>query len=139
MTDTTAGVLIALVALTALLALVLAGVALRTQRSPRDPGKPLPTDVEGLRGVVASLRDDVSGVLRRPGLVRYDAFGDMGGRLSWSLALLDGRGDGVVLTSIHGRSDARSYAKTVKGWVGEQQLSDEEAEAVKQARSAVSD
>lgn len=137
MTDTTVGVLIALVALIAVLALLLAGVAVRAQRAHHRSDAPLPTDVAGLRDVVDGLRTDMAGVLRRPGLVRYDAFGDMGGRLSWSLALLDSRGDGVVLTSIHGRSDARSYAKTVKGWVGEQQLSDEEDEAVKQARSAV--
>ena len=139
MTDTTVGVLLALVALVALLALVLAGAAYRASRSRRDPGTPLPDDVVGLREVVEGLRGDVSAVLRRPGLVRYDAFGDMGGRLSWSLALLDRRGDGVMITSIHGRSDARSYAKTVKGWVGEQQLSDEEVEAVKQSRSSVTD
>ena len=58
----------------------------------------------------------------------------MGGRLSWSLALLDAGGDGIVLTSIHGRSDARTYAKTVTGWLADQPLSPEEAEALEQAR-----
>lgn len=139
MTDTALSILLVLVALVALLALVLAGLALRAQRPRGGADAPLPTDVAGLREVVERLRDDVGGALRRPALVRYDAFGDMGGRLSWSLALLDARGDGVVLTSIHGRSDARGYAKSVKGWVGEQQLSDEEVETVKQARAAVVD
>ena len=76
------------------------------------------------------------GSLRHLALVRYDAFGDMGGRLSWSLALADDRGDGVVLTSIAGRSDARSYAKSIAGWAVDQQLSPEEQEAVAEAKAA---
>ena len=58
----------------------------------------------------------------------------MGGHLSWSLALADDGGDGVVLTSIHGRSDARTYAKTISGWSSDQQLSPEEEEALTHAR-----
>ena len=68
--------------------------------------------------------------------MRYDAFGDMGGRLSWSLALLDAGGDGIVLTSIHGRSDSRTYAKNVTAWSASQQLSPEEQEAIGFARAA---
>jgi hypothetical protein len=60
----------------------------------------------------------------------------MGGRLSWSMALLDPAGDGTVITSIHGRSDARTYAKRVSGWQADQQLSPEEEEAVQQAKKA---
>ena len=96
----------------------------------------LPTDVEGLRAEVQALRLEASQALRHLAVVRYDAFGDMGGHLSWSLALLDDGGDGVVLTSIHGRSDARTYAKNIAGWTCEQPLSPEEEEAVKFARSA---
>ena len=66
--------------------------------------------------------------------MRYDAFGDVGGHLSWSLALLDDAGHGVVLTSIHGRSEARTYAKSVASWSCEQQLSPEEEEAIEHAR-----
>jgi hypothetical protein len=96
---------------------------------------PLPTDLAGLRAEVERLREEATGAVRHLAVVRYDAFGDMGGRLSWSLALVDERGDGVVLTSIHGRSDARSYAKNVTGWAGEQPLSPEEESAVTQAKS----
>jgi len=67
-------------------------------------------------------------------VVRYDAFGDVGGHLSWSLALLDDAGHGTVLTSIHGRSEARTYAKSVANWTCEQQLSPEELEAIEHAR-----
>jgi len=71
-------------------------------------------------------------------VVRYDAFGDMGGQLSWSVALLDDAGNGMVLTSIHGRSDSRTYAKNIRAWVCEQQLSPEEQEAIDFARAAPS-
>ena len=49
-------------------------------------------------------------------------------------SVVDDGGNGVVLTSIHGRNDARSYAKSVVGWTCEQQLSPEEAEAIAAAR-----
>ncbi len=95
----------------------------------------LPEDVVGLRQEVAALRAEAAGALRHLAVVRYDAFGDMGGHLSWSLALLDDGGDGVVVTSIHGRSEARTYAKNVAGWTSQQQLSPEEEDAVGHARS----
>ena len=94
----------------------------------------LPEDVHGLRQEVAALRAEAKDALRHLAVVRYDAFGDMGGHLSWSLALLDDGGHGVVLTSIHGRSEARTYAKNVSGWTSEQQLSPEEEEAIASAR-----
>jgi hypothetical protein len=94
----------------------------------------LPADVVGLRQEVAALRAETKGALRHLGLVRYDAFADVGGRLSWSLALLDDGGDGVVLTAIHGRSEARSYAKSIAGWSCEQPMSPEEQDAVASAR-----
>ena len=58
----------------------------------------------------------------------------MGGHLSWSLALLDEAGHGVVLTSIPGRNDSRTYAKIVSAWTSDQQLSPEEEEAIANAR-----
>ena len=94
----------------------------------------LPEDVMGLRQEVAALRAEAAGALRHLAVVRYDAFNDMGGHLSWSLALLDDSGDGVVLTSIHGRSDARTYAKNLSAWTSQQQLSPEEEEAVTHAK-----
>lgn len=80
-----------------------------------------------------SLRTDVAASLRRVALVRYDAFGDHGGRLSFSLALLDDAGDGVALTSIAGRSETRLYAKGVTAGEGERELSPEELQAVRAA------
>ena len=114
-------------------ALVLAALAFRrTQR--RSDGSDLPSDLLGLRREVAALRTEAGSGMRHLAVVRYDAFGDMGGHLSWSVALLDTSGDGVVLTSIHGRSDSRTYAKSITGWTCEQQLSPEELEALEHAR-----
>ena len=80
------------------------------------------------------LRADAATALRHVAVVRYDAFGDMGGHLSWSMALLDDEGNGVVLTAIHGRTDARTYAKNIAGWSCDQPLSPEETDAVATAR-----
>jgi hypothetical protein len=121
----------------ALAAAGLAVVALRRQAGPRHTtgADALPEDVLGLRQEVAALRAEAGDSLRHLAVVRYDAFGDMGGHLSWSLALLDDGGNGVVLTSIHGRSEARTYAKNISSWSCDQAMSPEEEEAVKFAKS----
>lgn len=73
--------------------------------------------------------------LQKVGLVRYDAFDDMGGRLSFSAALLDDHGDGIVITTINGRTEARTYAKPILKLASEHNLSDEEREAITRAVS----
>ena len=72
--------------------------------------------------------------LRDLAMVRYDALNEMTGQLSFSLALLNAAGDGVVLSSINGRSETRTYAKVVLGGAGTQPLSPEEEQAVRSAR-----
>jgi hypothetical protein len=131
-------ILASLALLVALVGLLFSVVALRRLSAARrgSSGDALPEDVHGLRQEVAALRSETRDALRHLAVVRYDAFGDMGGHLSWSLALLDDGGHGVVLTSIHGRSEARTYAKNVSGWSCEQQLSPEEEEAIDHARPA---
>ena len=129
-------IVVAVLALvTALAALVLAVIGLRRTASTKRPtADALPEDVHGLRQEVAALKAEAVDSLRHLSVVRYDAFGDVGGHLSWSIALLDDAGHGVVLTSIHGRSEARTYAKSITGWTCEQQLSPEEDEAIAHAR-----
>jgi hypothetical protein len=97
--------------------------------------------VEELRAEVASLRaeaeanrTDMHDAIRHVAVVRYDAFGDMGGRLSFSAALLDDSGDGLVITSINGRSETRSYAKGISAGTSEQPLSPEEKQVIAFAR-----
>jgi Protein of unknown function (DUF4446) len=72
--------------------------------------------------------------LRDVGIVRYDALNEMSGQLSFSLALLNTLGDGVVISSINGRAETRTYAKPVVAGKGAQELSPEEAQAVHSAR-----
>jgi hypothetical protein len=121
-------------AVVALAALVAAVAALRRTARRGGDVDALPEDVVGLRQEVAALRAEARGALRHVGLVRYDAFADAGGRLSWSIALLDDGGNGVVLTAIHGRSEARSYAKSIAAWRCEQPMSPEEEDAVASAK-----
>ncbi len=64
-------------------------------------------------------------------LVRYDAYNELSGRQSTSIALLDDERSGIVLSCIHHRDQARVYAKQVRGGQGELELSPEEAEAVR--------
>jgi hypothetical protein len=128
-------VVLALVVILVVAAAVAVAVLLvRRTSAPRGDVDAVPADVVGLRQEVAALRAEAQGALRHLGLVRYDAFGDVGGRQSWSLALLDDEGNGVVLTAIHGRSEARSYAKSVFEWRSEQPMSPEEQDAVASAR-----
>ena len=72
--------------------------------------------------------------LRHVSVVRYDAFGDLGGRFSFSAALLDDAGDGLVLTSIHGRTETRTYLKGISAGVADIELSPEETQAVTLAK-----
>jgi Protein of unknown function (DUF4446) len=83
-------------------------------------------------------RRELRETLQHLAVVRYDAYGEMSGRLSWSMALLDDNGDGVVLTSINSRNDARSYAKEVKAFESDAKLSPEEEEAIDTLRKEAS-
>ncbi len=86
-----------------------------------------------MSSAVRARQAEAARSLRNVALVRYDAFDDISGRMSFSLALLDDEGDGVAMTAITGRSDTRVYAKGVRGGTGEQELSPEEQQAVKAA------
>jgi hypothetical protein len=68
--------------------------------------------------------------LRFQGLVRYDAYRDMGGSQSWSIALIDGNGTGAVVTCLHARDHARMYMKELEEGTPSQRLSPEEEKAV---------
>jgi hypothetical protein len=74
----------------------------------------------------ASLRT----ALRFQGMVRYDAYRDMGGQQSWSIALLDADQSGAVVTSLHARDHARVYLKEMAEGTPSQRLSPEEERAV---------
>jgi uncharacterized protein YlxW (UPF0749 family) len=89
--------------------------------------------VRQLAGEQRRQAETMLSAVQRIGLVRYDAFEDMGGHLSFSAALLDAEGDGIVITSINGRQDTRCYAKPVEAWTSRHNLSEEEEAAIQQA------
>ncbi|WP_052665325.1 DUF4446 family protein [Nitriliruptor alkaliphilus] len=90
-------------------------------------------DVRALDARSGELREVLRGTVSQVGMVRYDAFEDMGGALSFSAALLDERGDGIVLSAINGRTETRCYAKAVTGGTSEHNLSVEEDAAIRTA------
>lgn len=73
---------------------------------------------------------------RNLGVVRYDAFDDMGGRMSFSAAFLDDHGNGLVITSINARAESRAYAKAIRGGTSDHNLSTEEQAAIAEALGA---
>ncbi|WP_406832927.1 DUF4446 family protein [Pedococcus sp. KACC 23699] len=95
--------------------------------------------IEGQRpvgtGDLAALRADIAQTLRHVAVVRYDAFGDMGGRLSFSAAVVDDRGDGLVFSAIHARGESRTYAKGIVGGGSDATLTPEEQQALAAART----
>jgi hypothetical protein len=96
----------------------------------------LESAVRALAGTDRRQQGEIEGAVRNVGLVRYDAFEDVGGRLSFSCALLDDLGTGVVMTSINGRHDTRVYAKPVSEGQSAYSLSIEEEEAIRKAMEA---
>ncbi|MDH7570701.1 MAG: DUF4446 family protein [Armatimonadota bacterium] len=88
---------------------------------------------ERLEAVCKDLRDRLQGCIQRVGIVRFDAFEDVGGQFSFALALLDEQANGVVITALHGRRDTRVYVKALRAGRSEVTLSTEEVEAVRQA------
>ena len=90
--------------------------------------------IDDLRGEIARLMDHTNaglhGALRFQGIVRYDAYQDIGGEQSWSMAILNADRTGAVITSLHARDHARVYLKQLTAGVPEQRLSPEEERAV---------
>ena len=71
--------------------------------------------------------------IQRVGLVRFNPFEDTGGNQSFAIALLDGVGSGVVVSSLHSRTGTRVYAKAVNDGRAEGALSEEETDALRRA------
>lgn len=127
------------------------------KRRASEPGDPIRLD-DPLRGVLQGQANQIKrleeavrtlnrtdkkqdvqirGSVRKVALLRYDAFEDVGGRLSFSCAMLDDQGTGVVLTSINGRQETRVYAKPISEGRSSHNLSAEEEEAIRQAIAPV--
>jgi hypothetical protein len=133
----------------AVLALVVAAVAVRRLRvvdrqltrlvEAGAPSEPPLERIAALETELAQVRGDLTQALRHVAVVRYDAFGDMGGRMSFSAAVVDDDGDGFVISSIHARGESRTYAKGIVGGDSEVVLSPEERQALDAARTGSAD
>jgi Protein of unknown function (DUF4446) len=86
-----------------------------------------------LDGRLSGAESALRGTIAHRGLVRYDAYNELSGRQSVSIALLDDEQSGIVLSCIHHRDQARVYLKQMLGGQPELELSPEEAEAVRLA------
>ena len=89
-------------------------------------------DLQKLEQHQQAMREQMKGCVQKVKLMRYNAFTDTGSNLSYSLAVLDENNNGVVLSSLYGREDNRSYAKPVENGKSTYQLSDEEKEVLEQ-------
>jgi hypothetical protein len=90
-------------------------------------------DVDVVAARAAVIERDLLSAFSRIGLVRFNPFEDTGGNQSFALALLDGRGDGFVVSSLHARAGTRVYAKAIGNGSSEAALSDEESAALRLA------
>lgn len=92
-------------------------------------------ELDALAGRVGVCESKLKSAKRYVGLVRYNAFDDVGGQQSFALAFYDEEGNGAVVTSQVGRSDARVFGKSLSGGRSEVSLTVEEEQAIEAAVS----
>lgn len=95
--------------------------------------KNITNTLEELKKEVLFSKTKIGTSIQKVGFVKYDAFFDLKNKLSYSLVLLDGFGNGILFTSIYGRESCISYAKEIKNNKALSELSDKEMEALKKA------
>jgi hypothetical protein len=93
--------------------------------------------METLAGSLGKVNAVLPHTLQGYGIVRYRAFPDVGGDQSFSIALVDVNGSGMLVTSLHGRDETRIYAKPLIQWRSSYSLSAEEQQALGQARQVM--
>lgn len=143
---TVAAILAALALLIALgLALQVAGLRKRLAAVPKDGNiidlmRSIDNDLAKVETQVSDIQPRLQKVERKlplalsyTGVVTYDAFGDIGGKLSRSIAMLDSNGDGLVISLLVGRSETLFFTKEVRSGSGTERLSPEEGAAIQRA------
>lgn len=90
----------------------------------------LSEQVARMKEMQTQVHQDIKDSIGPVGIVRYNAFNDVGSDLSYSVAILNRGKDGVVLTSLYGREDSRTYAKPIENGESKYKLTDEEKEAL---------
>ena len=99
-----------------------------------EDNKFLKTSMEKNKKDIQTLYRKFEGTFQKVGIVKYDAFNQMGGQLSFSLALLDENDNGFILNSVHSTEGCYSYTKEIKGGLCDISLGDEEKKALDIAR-----
>jgi len=98
-------------------------------------GKETKNNLKQVKEEISKIDKQISGHYQKSGLVKYNPFSNTGGNQSFSLVVLNGDNDGLMITSLHGRDSTRIYAKSiVKGKAASGDLSEEEQLAVKNAK-----
>ena len=92
--------------------------------------KEIKQDNSEIKAYYTKLDSDIASCIQKVGLVRYNAFRDVGSDLSFAIALLDGNDTGVVLNGLYGSESSNIYAKPIKGGFSTYQLSEEEKYAL---------
>ena len=85
---------------------------------------------------IKNLGNDITKCIQKVGIVRYNAFKDTGSDLSFALAILDNRNNGVILNGIYSREMSNIYAKPIKNGISKYQLSEEEKTALEIAEQS---
>lgn len=88
---------------------------------------------ERLSSDLSKLKEEDKLSVQRVGIVRFNPFSESGGDQSFSIALLNGKNDGIVITSLYARGENRVYGKPIKDGKSEYQLSEEEKTAIAKA------
>ncbi len=97
--------------------------------------KDLEANLEELSGKFEKLKKEQKFSVQKIGIVRYNPFSGIGGNQSFSVALLNGKNDGVVITSLYTREGNRVYGKPLRAGQSEYTLSTEEKEAIEKAKA----
>lgn len=87
---------------------------------------------EGMKRMYEQIQGELKTCVQKTSVIRYRAFEDVGSDLSFSVALLDGNHDGVILTSIYGRNESTTYAKPIDKGISRYDLSQEEKKVLGQ-------
>lgn len=95
-----------------------------------EDNKFIKTSMEKNKKDIQTLYRKFEGAFQKVGIVKYDAFNQMGGQLSFSLALLDENDNGFILNSVHSTEGCYSYTKEIKGGLCDISLGDEEKKAL---------
>ena len=106
----------------------------KKDKEPKDLKKVL-KQFEELKKQVEKISQTSKTSVQKVGMVRYNPFSNVGGDQSFSIALLDGDNNGIVITSLFSREGNRVYGKPVKSGASEYSLSNEEKKAIEKAKN----